>query len=1028
MPSDYQQICRDNIRRRGEEFDDIGRLISEQLYSDRSHFVYELLQNAEDALARRFKISPNDSVPRKVQFRLFLDRLEFKHFGVPFNEEDVKGISDVLKGTKKEDIVQIGKFGIGFKSVYAFTASPEIHSGEEHFIIKRYIRPEAKAPTFAIDQNETVFNFPFDHDELDAKEAFDLISGKLRGLGPRVLLFLRWIDEIEWRVEPDGEKGQYLKEAIEIKNCSNARRVTVIGQNSGKDEDENWLVFERYVKVPKSSNGHVDSVPVETAFLLETNTKDKTERITRIKDSPLVVFFPTEKETRLGFLIQGPYRTNPARDNIPKGDNWNVTLVQETADLVVDGLQYLKDLGLLNVALLEALPIRMDDFPSGSMFHPIFSSVREVLRTKDLLPTADGMFASAQNVRLARGADLRTLLNDDQLRSLFQSGETVKWLPGAITQDRTPDLRTYLLDELGIEEVTPDIVARKISSSFLASQSDNWFVEFYAYLLSQEALWRSPRWKGDVGGILRSKSIIRTENGSMVSPFQSDGSTANVFLPPQEDTDFPIVKRSISEYEQALNFLKRLGLSEPDVFDDIVGKVLPKYAGADASSITEREHMADIQKILRALASDSEAGKRKVIRAAIRTPFLKALNCQGEIAFKKPGDIYCQKDELKSYFLDAADVWFLGEMEGEPTWRELGVASKPRFRKVQLNLPWDERSRLRSNQGHTRDIETIDFELDGLDNCLSRVTQDSQEFRTYSAIIWNFLLEHLKESSYYRFYEGEYKWFYYQERSVCFDATWKKRLRHCAWMPKDGSDIPHRPEELSLGDLPKEFDRNEKLADLLGMKKDVVFKLAEAAGIPVEDINLLRRYPEEFTQWKAQIAARNEKPAFPIKTVQDPERRQEQLERQLEETDRKEYEERERRVRTTRGTIDPSVWLREQYTNDDDQMVCQICKKEMPFRKRDGEYYFEAVEAFSEDDFPMEHEAQFLALCPLCAAMYKELVKREQTAMAELRESVLNAGSLEIPLRLDHDTTIRFVESHWQDIKTILQKQVDDNE
>ena len=191
---------------------------------------------------------------------------------------------------------------------------------------------------------------------------------------------------------------------------------------------------------------------------------------------------------------------------------------------------------------------------------------------------------------------------------------------------------------------------------------------------------------------------------------------------------------------------------------------------------------------------------------------------------------------------------------------------------------------------------------------------------------------------------------------------------------------------------------------------------------------MLRRYPEEFTQWKAQIAARNEKPAFPIKTVKDPERRQEQLERQLEETVRKEYEERERRVRTTRGAIDPSVWLREQYTNDDDQMVCQICKEEMPFRKRDGEYYFEAVEAFLEDDFPMEHEAQFLALCPLCAAMYKELVKREQTAMAELRESVLNAGSLEIPLRLDHDTTIRFVESHWQDIKTILQKQVDDNE
>ena len=124
MPCDYEKICEDNIRRRGEEFDDVGRLISEQLYSDRSHFIYELLQNAEDALARRFRQHPDDSSRCAVQFRLFRDRLEFRHFGVPFDEDDVRGVSDVLRGTKKEDVSQIGKFGIGFKSVYASYSIP----------------------------------------------------------------------------------------------------------------------------------------------------------------------------------------------------------------------------------------------------------------------------------------------------------------------------------------------------------------------------------------------------------------------------------------------------------------------------------------------------------------------------------------------------------------------------------------------------------------------------------------------------------------------------------------------------------------------------------------------------------------------------------------------------------------------------------------------------------------------------------------------------------------------------------------
>ena len=185
MPSDYKKICQDNIRRRGEEFDDMGRLISEQLYGDKSHFIYELLQNAEDALDRRVRNNRGDNPSCKVQFVLFQDRLEFRHFGELFNEEDVSGISDVLMGTKKEDFAQIGTFGIGFKSVYAFTASPEIHSGDEHFAIKRYIRPEAKEPRpgLSIGPDETVFIFPFDHTELSKEEAFDLIWKSYGGLG-----------------------------------------------------------------------------------------------------------------------------------------------------------------------------------------------------------------------------------------------------------------------------------------------------------------------------------------------------------------------------------------------------------------------------------------------------------------------------------------------------------------------------------------------------------------------------------------------------------------------------------------------------------------------------------------------------------------------------------------------------------------------------------------------------------------------------------------------------------------------------
>ena len=115
MPSNYDIIRRANIKEYGEGIRHLSFL--GRLYTDRTHFIYEILQNAEDAKAT------------KILFKLYRTKLEIYHDGRPFNELDVRGLCGVGEGTKTEDITQIGKFGIGFKSVYAYTSSPEVHSG-----------------------------------------------------------------------------------------------------------------------------------------------------------------------------------------------------------------------------------------------------------------------------------------------------------------------------------------------------------------------------------------------------------------------------------------------------------------------------------------------------------------------------------------------------------------------------------------------------------------------------------------------------------------------------------------------------------------------------------------------------------------------------------------------------------------------------------------------------------------------------------------------------------------------------------
>ena len=86
-----------------------------QLYTDRSHFVYELLQNAEDAGAT------------SVKFIQFPDRLEVLHDGRPFTTTNLQGLCDIGKSDKVDNLNQIGEFGVGFKSVFSiFIFSPYI--------------------------------------------------------------------------------------------------------------------------------------------------------------------------------------------------------------------------------------------------------------------------------------------------------------------------------------------------------------------------------------------------------------------------------------------------------------------------------------------------------------------------------------------------------------------------------------------------------------------------------------------------------------------------------------------------------------------------------------------------------------------------------------------------------------------------------------------------------------------------------------------------------------------------------------
>jgi hypothetical protein len=789
-------------------------------YDERTHFIFELLQNAEDALARREGWQGS----RIVQFDLDDEALRISHFGQPFTEADVRGVCGIAESTKQ--MTEIGRFGIGFKSVYTFTERPEIYSGNEAFAIESFVWPIAVLP---IDRpaDATVIVLPLKGGSADRN---DIMQG-LRSISARSLLFLRQIEQIDWSVA-GGPSGFYMRSKPEILGTG-VRRVTVIGQQHGKPEvEEHWLIFDRQVT---SDDGTVVGC-VEIAFSLLPDEASGHERIQPVAETPLVVFFPTVIKTNLGFLVQGPYRTTPSRDNVPRQEPWNQRLVADTANLLVDILAWLRDNDLLDVQALGCLPLNRASFETGSMFAPLFEAVRGALRTDVLLPGHPNDYVSAQRAKLSRGQELRDLFAPEQLPILFdQAGAT--WLSGEITLDRTPLLRRYLLQELSVTEVTPETILQKLDATFLQAQPDAWIVKLYHFLSGQQSLARR----------LVDRPLIRLEDGSHVAA-QCDGKP-QAFLPGTTPTGFPTVRSAICATEPARKFLETLGLTEPDPVDDVVHNILPAYR-EDVITVDDNRYNADIRRILAAFATDSKAKRQKLITELQTTTFVQAVDADhGTRRFAMADETYLATDRLTELFTGIPSILFVDNtyecLRGEEI-RELleacGAARTLKPIAVPSALSSEQLQQIRRDNGLERATlhsPVHDTTLHGLDSLLKLLPQLAlEEQRRRTNLLWEALAD-VESRRGVSAFQGTYTWKFSQTtKTASFDAAFVQKLNTSAWVPDAAGEL-QRPDLIlfqSLGWKP-----NPSLESRIRFKPPIIETLAREAGIESGTLDLLKQ-------------------------------------------------------------------------------------------------------------------------------------------------------------------------------------------
>ena len=852
MALDYKKIRDDKTRDYGLKVGNVGRLLA-SLYSDRTHFILELLQNAEDALRNR---GPQWNGSREVSFHLKNDQLVFVHCGRPFDESDVRGICEIGESAKNEDLTAIGRFGIGFKSVYAITDRPEIHSGTEDFTIENFVLPDA-VPRIERDKDDTVFILPL---KSNGESAYEDIAAGLEGLGATSLLFLRQIEEIHWDID-DGRKGSYLR--IPESLDEGVRRVTVLGQVDGNQEiSTDWLVFSR----PVTSDEGSPVGDVEIAFSLDPVNRN----IQPVVGSRLVVFFPTTLETHLGFLLQGPYQTTPSRDNVPPNVEWNKHLIEESSNLMLRALRWLRDKDQLTTEVLSCLPINprlfginagqsLPDRPGNrslidaNMFAPLFDVTKRAFSTEPLLPRHDSGYVSSGDTLLGRTDGLRQLFSNEQLSSIYGDDREMAWLSGDITQDRTPEIREYLMRELQVEEIVPESITRRLTRAFLQEQCDSWIQELYEFLNEQPAIIRmlneqlSGSYRVDV-------PLIRLADGTHASLGRP-----KAFLPSDSKTEFPAVRAAACKSPGALSFLRSLGLREPDLVDDVIQNVLPKYQKGDLE-VDDAEYEADFARISQAFATDSHARWHKLVDELERSEFVKSV-APGtyEKYLSMPDEVYLATAQMKDLFAGVNEVRLVDDgyscLRGEDAselLEQCGASLSLKPVRVDSNLTRQQLREMRGGDGSTREDKISDWTLLGLDELLNQLRVVSPELqRKKASMLWQALID-LAESDGKGSFNGTYEWHYYSWQRKNFPASFVRLLNDAAWVPNEDNEL-RSPDSVVLASLG--WEEHPFLISHIAFRQPeppIVYTLAKEVGIEPESLDLIKEHgvtTEKLREW-----------------------------------------------------------------------------------------------------------------------------------------------------------------------------------
>uniref|UniRef100_A0A3P9JKB7 Wu:fj29h11 n=1 Tax=Oryzias latipes TaxID=8090 RepID=A0A3P9JKB7_ORYLA len=408
--------------------------LSTELYSKDTHFVLELIQNADDN-----SYSSETSVP-SLAFVVEQDCITILNNESGFQEKNVRAICDVGRSTKgKHKYGYIGQKGIGFKSVFKVTDCPEIHSNGFHLCFDRscgpmgYILPHWAEDDRPLDPQlqllhqhgwTTKIRLPLRSESRQTRNLFHDVH-------PSLLLFLHRL------------------RSISIYNHSEKRLVTMTRKDLGhnvlevehSEGIERWLVVKTTL-YPKKVKQDVESTELALAFQLGSSPPEDVAG--QPQKQPVFAYLPL-RSFGFRFIVQGDFDIPSSREDVDRDSSWNQWLRSEIPQLFLQAMEVFSDhsefkglKGLCRFLQFIPLPDEVLDF-----FKPVAGQIIQLLKGKAFLPTHGGVvYKLPSQVAICQDAVIRSVIGSDELEKYLSLSY--------LHPDLSPTPPTSLLTHLGV--------------------------------------------------------------------------------------------------------------------------------------------------------------------------------------------------------------------------------------------------------------------------------------------------------------------------------------------------------------------------------------------------------------------------------------------------------------------------------------------------------------------------------------------------------------------------------------------------